>query len=162
MSCLAVWFQPGAKLSFQKQSMTHTDIYPFLSQHFLASAPSSRFFILFNGSPQFQWEGHRGGSCLGSAAIDWICWLEKQTKKVSEISRNGKHKNRLVGKKNPPLSRKLSKLRVRCWYGCPMRRFRSPNPSSNRPQKKKKKDLFEFFASELERGGKKTGNKQGF
>lgn len=41
----------------------------------------------------------------------------------------------------------------------PMRRFRSPNSSSNRPQKKKKKDLFGFLPQTWR---EKTGSKLGF
>lgn len=72
-------------------------------------------------------------------------------KNVTKISSNDKHRNNLVGGKTP-FCFKRSSLCAHCWYGSPMRRFRSPNPSSSRPQKK---DLFGFLYALKLRGKKK-------
>lgn len=78
---LAVWFQPGAKLSF-KSTLWLTQIYllllPVMAPPLLRPIPP--FFILFKVSFQFQWEEHGEASCLEPTAIDGIYWLG-ETKK---------------------------------------------------------------------------------
>lgn len=89
-----------SKAVFYKPSLTHkrhlSHPYPLLCSVQSALYPAQRPLSSFNERSIGE------ASCLGSTAIYWIYRLG-ETKKVTKISSNDKHRNRLVGKKTSTL-----------------------------------------------------------